>query len=102
MTEPKNERARLVDLSVVAMSALVLGGAMLVVADVDASRPTSAIVQATDLDAGSITGLRGAPSAPPSIPTSRPATVATAAPAGLVPAPRATRRVVVVRRSRPS
>jgi len=77
MTDPKT-RSRLVDLSVIATSALVLGGAMLVVADVDRSRPHT-----------------------PSVPETT-ASVAVPPVSGLLPAPSPTRRVVVVRRSRAS
>ena len=78
MTDPKT-RNHLLSLSVIATSALVLGGAFLVVAAVDQSRPH-------------------APMAPVSI------VEATAVPpvAGLVKAPTPARKVVVVRRSRPS
>ena len=76
---PAESRGRIVDCSVVAVAALVLGGATLVVADVDASRPR-------------------APLAPESI-----TLAASPAPApGLTPAPRPARRAAVVRRSRAS
>jgi len=80
MTDARTDaRGRIVDCSVVAVAALVLGGATLVVADVDASRPR-------------------APLAPESI-----TLAASPAPApGLTPAPRPARRVVVARRSRAS
>jgi hypothetical protein len=85
-------RARLVDLSVVATSALVLAGAMLVVVQVDTSLPRlSSAGPHTDVAPGPI---RLAPAAVP--------TVATAPSAALVPAPRARQRVLVVRRSRAS
>ena len=85
-------RARLVDLSVVATSALVLSGAMLVVVQVDTSLPRlSSAGPHADVAPGPI---RLAPAAVP--------TVATAPSAALVPAPRARQRVVVVRRSRAS
>ncbi len=77
MTDPKT-RSRLVDLSVIATSALVLGGAMLVVADFDRSRPHTPSVPETTASL----------SVPPA--------------SGLLPAPRNARQVVVVRRSRSS
>jgi hypothetical protein len=78
MTDP-NTRSRLVDLSVIATSALVLGGAMLVVADFDRSRPQTPLVPETTASSVGV---------PPA--------------SGLLPAPLPARRVVVVRRSRAS
>lgn len=85
-------RRRLADLSVLGISAVVLGAAPLIAADVDAGRPrlvTPPLAAHTT------------PSPPAAV--ARVQTPPEAAPApALVPAPRATRRVVVVRRSRPS
>jgi len=78
MTDPKT-RKRLLDLSVIATSALVLGGAVLVVAAVDQSRPHA-----------------------PAAPLSLVAAAAVPPVAGLTRAPAPARKVVVVRRSRAS
>lgn len=102
--KPKNMRARLVDLSVLATSALVLAGSMLVVADVDSAHSeTSVTVEqlGTHVTDSSLK-RKSALSEAVSIPTPRPALVASRAPTGFVPAPRAKRKVVVVRRSRAS
>jgi hypothetical protein len=82
-------RRRLVDLSVIAMSSLALGGAFLVVARVDRDRQDQRAM--TEVAAGvsqAAMPVLTAETGPP-VP-------------GLVPAPRAVRRVVVVRRSRAS
>lgn len=80
-------RARLVDLSVVAGSALVLAGALLVVAQVDASSARLTLAAA----------------APPAPLPEAPYVARAASPTSrLIPAPRAKQRVVVVRRSRAS
>jgi len=77
----------MVDLSVLATSALLLGGSVLVIAQVDGQRP--------------VVPALAAPLAPAAAPVET--RVATAPAPGLAPAPRpAPRRVVVVRRSRPS
>lgn len=82
MIDPTTRR-RLVDLSVIASSALALGGGFLVAAEVDRSRAAPAAITAVLAEPAS------------TIPGSAPI-------AGLEPAPRPARRVVVVRRSRAS
>ena len=87
--DPKHRR-RLADLSVIATSALLLGGSVLVIARVDGQRPLAPAP--APVEVRTATTL-----APVEVP------VATAPAPGLAPAPRpAARRVVVVRRSRPS
>ena len=82
MIDPTTRR-RLVDLSVIASSALTLGGGFLVAAEVDRSRAAPAAITVMFTEPAS--------------------TMAGSAPmAGLEPAPRPARRVVVVRRSRAS
>lgn len=82
-------RRRLVDLSVIAMSSLALGGAFVVVAGVDRDRQDQRAM--TEVAAGV-----GQAAMPVLTAETRPPVL------GLVPAPRAVRRVVVVRRSRAS
>lgn len=87
-----DHRRRLVDLSVLGLSALVLGAAVLVVADVDRSRPRAPVMNVV---------ADAAPAQPAAV-----AQVSGAPVAGLVAAPAAApvaaRKIVYVRRSRAS
>lgn len=80
----RDVRMRLVDLSVLALSALVFGGGYLLASRVDHERALHAPSLAEES-----AGLALAEAIEPPVP-------------GLQPAPRPTRRVVVVRRTRPS
>lgn len=86
-------RRRLVDLSVLAVSALVVGAGALIVADVDGQRPHAPAV--------------------PAVPSNQSMAAETAVPAtaqspqtppfqGLQPAPRPAKRIVYLRQTRPS
>lgn len=87
--DPKR-RHLLADLSVIATSALFLGGSVLVIARVDEQRPLRPALAPFEVGIAPALAAVEAP-------------VATAPAPGLAPAPRpAARRVVVVRRSRPS
>ena len=80
----RDVRMRLVDLSVLALSTLVFGGGYLLASRVDRERALHAPSLADES-----AGLALAEGIEPPVP-------------GLQPAPRPTRRVVVVRRTRPS
>jgi len=95
MTDAKKTRQRLVDLSVLGLSALTLVGSLTVIADVDgerrAERATTVDTPTTEVDAFTTAAFE------PQQASARVAPVA-----GLRPAPPPRRRVVYVRRSRAS
>ena len=90
MTKRETQK-RLVDLSIITISALALGGAYLLAARVDSARELNTPAESS-LEFGEPTAL------------AQPAAAISPAPpvAGLIPAPAPRRRVVVIRRSRAS
>ena len=83
-------RRRLVDLSVIAVSALVVGAGALIVADVDGQRPHAPAAPAIPWVAAetAVTATAPSPQTPPF--------------PGPQPAPRPAKRIVYLRQTRPS